>query len=767
MGAGSKTAHASYSVVPAKSATVLVAVPETDEPFWANGAAPDDTDGAWAAAGFGPEEAQAWHHAGFGPGGAAAFCASGIELPPLAAAWVGAGFGPEEAQAWHHAGFEPAGAVAWAGIGFDAEEAAEALAQGKSPAAYLADQVEPPADGDAPAEVVAPAYAGAVSDDDWAQAVTPVPAQAPVGDPRGVPLLVGGDDLVGSSATLMCYATPDGPRDVLFCTVSEHAERKLLDALAPASDKLVPVEVTEEKDERLEIDTAQSIYEELVTAAKSINHHLKAGDGIPQHTRDRVDKLQAQIGALAGSDDPQLAAMAAHYGSALDAMAQRLAPGYDLAYDAGGKLPTVTAYTVPRTVTQVEYVPDTSTPSGQELLAMQARRASRISPTIDDGVVRWDGKKRSKAKGTEYVVPLDGGYCAIYHPYHYAGQDPSADDFSLRGQLELHAPAGGGHARDLVDRLGQLNLVNRPMTAAEAEWAYLRANIDAQGLASHPTVAAAVTESARIDDVVAQELMWRHAADAAGLDDRGLERLAQRLALEAEASALPRRNKVVRDAYAKAVGIGPGEALAADPAYRPRPRQVGGWVVTDRHDVMRREDELRAAFGSRRLYAKIDKGDVAAIFANGGVLAAGERRAIMGIHGYGMSPAADKVSGGALSAFLRVGKPSGGARIEWDDPVALLRRTDWYAYDGDHFGSLNPASGHSTHGRTTDPFAVAGFSSSGNEIMFRHGIDLLGDEAPSRVCCTSQAQRNEVISLLKQRGVTTLGGRPVEEVVVA
>ena len=154
MGAGSKTAHASYSVVPAKSATVLVAVPETDEPFWANGAAPDDTDGAWAAAGFGPEEAQAWHHAGFGPGGAAAFCASGIELPPLAAAWVGAGFGPEEAQAWHHAGFEPAGAVAWAGIGFDAEEAAEALAQGKSPAAYLADQVEPPADA---LLVVAPA----------------------------------------------------------------------------------------------------------------------------------------------------------------------------------------------------------------------------------------------------------------------------------------------------------------------------------------------------------------------------------------------------------------------------------------------------------------------------------------------------------------------------------------------------------------------------------------------------------------------------------
>jgi len=49
--------------------------------------------------------------------------------------------------------------------------------------------------------------------------------------------------------------------------------------------------------------------------------------------------------------------------------------------------------------------------------------------------------------------------------------------------------------------------------------------------------------------------------------------------------------------------------------------------------------------------------------------------------------------------------------------------------------------------------------------MFRHGIDLLGAEAPSLIRCSSPTQRAEVLKVLADRGITKLGGKPVEEVV--
>lgn len=90
--------------------------------------------------------------------------------------------------------------------------------------------------------------------------------------------------------------------------------------------------------------------------------------------------------------------------------------------------------------------------------------------------------------------------------------------------------------------------------------------------------------------------------------------------------------------------------------------------------------------------------------------------------------------------FLRVGfEPSSGPALFWDDPSTLLRRSDWYAYSADHFGSLNPQSGHSTSGMTRDPAKVAGFGGGSNEVMFKNGIDLLGEEAPSLIRCSSAA----------------------------
>ena len=598
--------------------------------------------------------------------------------------------------------------------------------------------------------------------------LTPVPTDPTPGEICGTPLLVGGADLDDSLATLVSYQSAGGPREVLLATVTPEAEAKLYEALALSEASMVPVAVDKEVTGRLPIDQAHQLHEQLVTVAKSVNHHLGAGDAIPAHTHTNLAKAQQELAKLAPSVQGEAeVAMVAHYQAAAAAIAERLAPGYQVPYAAGGKVPVVTAYETTGTVSVTEYVPAPAPHAPEGLLAAQMRPASRIGAKVGaDGSCSWDGTARTTAKGKEYLVDLGGGYSAVYRPYVAAGAaDP---DFSHRGALELVAPQGPGHGPELVRRLGQLNLVNRPMTAAEGEWSYLRRNIEAQGLGGHPAVAKALADSDGLEDATTELLVAERAHRAIGLDHHALVAFAKGLRLEAEARALPEKVRLVRDGVAKAKGLADGTALVATPGYQPTPRCSGGWLVWDRFDVAADAAAARAPFAKRGLYHRVTNNNLVEMLTNGGVLASTERRRLMGVKaGKGMSESSDMGSGGAQSVFLRVrGQPTGGGSgLFWGDPTQLLRRSDWYAYNGDHFGSLNPKSGHSTAGLTRDPATLAGFTSGSNEVMFRHGLDLLGADAPSLIRCASPTERASVLKLLAERNITELGGRPVEKVV--
>jgi hypothetical protein len=379
-------------------------------------------------------------------------------------------------------------------------------------------------------------------------------------------------------------------------------------------------------------------------------------------------------------------------------------------------------------------------------------------------VTSWDGIARSNAHGKEYVADLGDGWTAVYRPY--AANDPSHDEYSLRGQLEIHAPQGAGHGPELVRRLGQLNLVNRPLTAAEGEWTYLRANITAQRLDGHKGVAAAMEAAGAMEELQLQEIFHERQHELAGLDSTALQSLARDFQLEAAARCLPKKVTLVRDAIASATGHADGLALAASPGYDPVPKPSGGWLTWDRFDVAGDKGKLRQAWSGKCLLHSVSGHNLVDILATG-VLASSERRAVMGVAtGLGMSEDSDKYSGGASSVFLRVRSHSGGGpALVWDDPAVLMSRADYYGFNGDHFGSVNPASSHNTHGMTRDPFKVATFSASNNEVMLRNGIDLLGAEAPSRIICGSSAKRAQIINLLGARGITHLRGKPVSEVV--
>jgi Asp-tRNA(Asn)/Glu-tRNA(Gln) amidotransferase A subunit family amidase len=153
--------------------------------------------------------------------------------------------------------------------------------------------------------------------------LTPVPTEPPVGLVTGTPLLVGGADLCDSLATLVAYRSGKSAHEVLVATVDEPAEAKLLEALALSETKMVPVEMETEVHGRLPADIEHQLYEQLQKVAISVNHHLKVGDGIPQHTHENFEKAMAAISALG----PELEAqgdkeMLAHYAAAGEAIAE-------------------------------------------------------------------------------------------------------------------------------------------------------------------------------------------------------------------------------------------------------------------------------------------------------------------------------------------------------------------------------------------------------------------------------------------------------------
>ncbi len=611
---------------------------------------------------------------------------------------------------------------------------------------------------------------------EMADAVLPIPQTPPVGEPAGVPVLVGGADLQDSAATLISYSPTStdegGPREVLLTTLTEDAEAKLMDALALSQEKLIPVQVEEEVHGRLPIDEDKQLYELASKAAISINSRLKKGEPIPPHTLDYLATAQGAVKeVLVNPDSTQdELAMAGTYQEWLEGMQHRIDTAGQVPYNEGGKVPKIDPYehTGTAVVTKMMPAPVEAVP-GQ--LTATVRDASRIEASIDTttGTTSWDGTSRSYANGKEYAIDLGQGYSAVYRPYGANASENHAE-YSMRGQLEIHAPQGAGHGQDLVQRLGDLHLVNRAMNQKEAEWTYLVNNIDAQGLGSKSAVKEALAQASHLEELQLQELFHTQAHQAVGLDAEQLSGLAKTWQLEASAACLPKKVRLVREAVATSTGFADGAELAASAGYDPTPKKTGGWLTWGRFDLGNNKADLSTAWKGKVLSHSINQGKLAAILSTG-VLASTERRATMGISsGLGMSESDDKYTGGASSVFMRVRSGAHvkhGPQLVWDDPLKIVDNTSVYGYNSDCYGAINPDHyQYSATKMTKDPAKIAKFHTSGqNEVMIRHGLDLLGEHAPSRILCSSAKERTQVLEVLKAKGIEHLGGKPIDQVV--
>ena len=595
-----------------------------------------------------------------------------------------------------------------------------------------------------------------------AQPLIPIPAEPPVGDPLGAPLLLAaGADLEDGTASLIAYNGPGGAREVLVAYVTPDAEEKLMEALE-VSGKTIPVLVERELLDYLPQDV---FFASIEPAAKMVNKYLKHGTGDVAPAVASLSQVKSAIELrLSGSEagEPERDMLTSYLEQVDGYLGAATGPG-----KTGAKLPFVSKHKGLVTKLVTEHVPAAATGAG--LPALQ-RPVSRIHASINaKGAASWDGVARKETGGgVEYRVDLGEGYTAIYRPY--TGNDGGHAAYSLRGALEVSAPPGPGHGQALVQRLQQLHLVSDPMSRDEAEVAYLRANIHALRLEKRAAIKKALAPRPDLEELAHLELLGERAHELAGASGlHELKHLSREIVLQAERRASVARLPELRDAVATALGRESGAALTSSPGYDPVPRQSGGWHTWQRIDVGADPSATRKAFGKRGLVHSLSV-PAAELIRNGGVLASTERRALMGVRsGIGMSEDSDKHTGGARSVFLRVSSLGsvGGDRLEWSDPTVLLRRTDWYAYPGDHFGATNPKSHNfSASSMTTDPLKLAAFNSHGNEVMIRHGIDLLGAEAPSRIRCSSSAKRDETLAALAARGVTHLGGKPVHEVVL-
>jgi hypothetical protein len=296
---------------------------------------------------------------------------------------------------------------------------------------------------------------------------------------------------------------------VLLTTVTESAEAKLMEALGVSDQKMISVQVQQEVTGRLPLDQHKQLHELIAKAAKSVNHKLKNGQAIPEQSigyyQHAVTEVQAILDDPDASTDEKI--MGDYYAIQLDAIKDRIY-GSPPPYADGGKIPVTQPYLHAGMATVTKYVPAPADDPEPGQLPAALRDASRIQASINPstGVTSWDGTARSKAHGKEYLVDLGDGWTAVYRPY--AANDPATAEYSMRGQLEVHAPQGTGHGPEMVRRLGQLHLVNRPLTAAEGEWTYLRANIATQGLDKHKAVAEAVTQARAMEDLQIQEIFY-------------------------------------------------------------------------------------------------------------------------------------------------------------------------------------------------------------------------------------------------------------------
>ncbi len=194
--------------------------------------------------------------------------------------------------------------------------------------------------------------------------------------------------------------------------------------------------------------------------------------------------------------------------------------------------------------------------------------------------------------------------------------------------------------------------------------------------------------------------------------------------------------------------------------------------------------EYEKKFGRFVVYHSFHRSiDVIPMIINSGGLMSSHERYRRGAMIEGWSTIADLNQGGGDSVFTRLltedglstwksGKYYEDYEQQIKDTIiifkrSLLDRTDWYAYNSDHYGSTDP---NTFYERVSpdDLFINQSNANSpdfhirANEQMFRTGVGLNDMQA---IACRDNETRLTIIQALETSGIKKINGQPIEEFV--
>lgn len=170
---------------------------------------------------------------------------------------------------------------------------------------------------------------------------------------------------------------------------------------------------------------------------------------------------------------------------------------------------------------------------------------------------------------------------------------------------------------------------------------------------------------------------------------------------------------------------------------------------------------------SKRISESLDK-----ILSGTEGLIATEEKIRAGIGIAGMSPTADRASGGAVNVFTRIRKikkgTGYGANSVGDmgnsyvlNPRKTMRKTTTFSYEGDRYGSMK------TRARNTRLFNARDWAASadnyGNETTVRNFVDF--SDALESVVVPNLQEKQEVLAVLRKHGIKKLGDRKIEQAI--
>lgn len=242
--------------------------------------------------------------------------------------------------------------------------------------------------------------------------------------------------------------------------------------------------------------------------------------------------------------------------------------------------------------------------------------------------------------------------------------------------------------------------------------------------------------------------------------------------------AINKFNKQFSTTFAHRAQLNPNEISESDPTIEDALKKASARIGLTGEDAITLKDIEFVAAEDGRVYAVVSERVAQAVTKKQGTkffthrLAGGAKQLIeilggmtsrglfgadervsLGIATRGMSTSRDAQIGSADRVYIRgrLGTQLGGSIVL--SPVALNRTLDGYFNPGDKYGRRSE--------QNTMP--VARPSGENNEFMIKRKLEA----SQIAYIIVNKTEREEIISALKERGVTSIGGRPVEDIVTS